>query len=227
MCVAVCGQTTLSAMAKKNVTNNSRSKKTESDAKCSSRLKIETEEERITRCTREAAIILAATQSTCCAACGKAQAQYHCKKCGVICYCSATCQHAHWSAHRRACAVIAIMFEGELTAAERCAYLRTPDATETLSLVETAKNLERQIERDRQVSGHSRWSADRACDWCSAIPVATSKKCAGCELVYYCDAECQRISWPMHREECRAARKIATLLRMRSECRCEYCIAQT
>ncbi|KAK6045255.1 MYND finger [Cooperia oncophora] len=36
---------------------------------------------------------------------------------------------------------------------------------------------------------------------------ADLKKCKGCQIFYYCSAECQKKDWPLHRNECSACKK--------------------
>lgn len=41
---------------------------------------------------------------------------------------------------------------------------------------------------------------DKLCNSCYNPDV--SKKCSGCDFVYYCDKECQRADWPDHKAQC-------------------------
>lgn len=34
-------------------------------------------------------------------------------------------------------------------------------------------------------------------------------KCSGCQYVYYCDRNCQRESWPIHKTECANLKRIS------------------
>ncbi len=35
------------------------------------------------------------------------------------------------------------------------------------------------------------------------------KKCTGCHYLYYCGRQCQRPSWPAHRDECAYLRAVS------------------
>lgn len=41
---------------------------------------------------------------------------------------------------------------------------------------------------------------DRVCATCAEVNA--TKKCAKCKAVQYCDRECQRIHWFVHKKEC-------------------------
>ena len=43
-------------------------------------------------------------------------------------------------------------------------------------------------------------SNDKACRVCDAVE--KTKKCSGCEKVYYCGRECQRADWKAHKSSC-------------------------
>lgn len=49
------------------------------------------------------------------------------------------------------------------------------------------------------------------CSWC-ARPSAALKKCAGCGQEKYCDAECQRLHWKTHREQCRKVKRVESAI---------------
>jgi len=40
------------------------------------------------------------------------------------------------------------------------------------------------------------------CSWCGN-PSAVLRKCGGCAKARYCDANCQKLSWPEHKTECK------------------------
>ena len=40
----------------------------------------------------------------------------------------------------------------------------------------------------------------KSCNMCQKI--GKMKRCAGCEIVYYCSSECQRAHWPVHKSDC-------------------------
>jgi xylose isomerase len=42
---------------------------------------------------------------------------------------------------------------------------------------------------------------EKACRVCEALE--KTKKCSGCEKVYYCGRECQRADWKAHKSSCR------------------------
>ncbi len=44
----------------------------------------------------------------------------------------------------------------------------------------------------------------KRCAWCEA-PDAHLRACAGCTGLSYCSKACQRLAWPAHKEQCRAA----------------------
>ncbi|XP_014487505.1 PREDICTED: histone-lysine N-methyltransferase ASHR1 isoform X4 [Dinoponera quadriceps] len=48
---------------------------------------------------------------------------------------------------------------------------------------------------------------DERCDYC--LQSGKLSKCSGCQYVYYCDHNCQRESWPIHKTECTNLKKIS------------------
>lgn len=44
------------------------------------------------------------------------------------------------------------------------------------------------------------------CDFCS-FQKPSLLRCGGCKRVYYCDKECQKMSWPSHKAQCKSTRK--------------------
>jgi tetratricopeptide (TPR) repeat protein len=40
------------------------------------------------------------------------------------------------------------------------------------------------------------------CGWCGKMDVHASKKCSKCQVVWYCNEECQLQAWPEHKKHC-------------------------
>ncbi len=40
------------------------------------------------------------------------------------------------------------------------------------------------------------------CGWCGKMDVHAAKKCGRCQVVWYCNEECQRQAWPEHKKHC-------------------------
>ncbi len=50
-------------------------------------------------------------------------------------------------------------------------------------------------------SGQSKIKIPKSCAGCCQV-FPKLKKCANCDIVYYCSPECQRVHWPQHKTQC-------------------------
>ena len=51
--------------------------------------------------------------------------------------------------------------------------------------------------------------ADAGCHSCKKLIAAgAEKQCGGCRSVYYCNADCQRTAWALHKGICKGLRKL-------------------
>ena len=138
----------------------------------------------------------------------------YCKGCNELCYCSKECQLAHWPDHRLACR------SKEAVAKGRAELDQVEADFKTKAVIDMVREMmgdwfipshHEEMLKFRQCGKCYRMEDEE--EWKVRIPAmlgqgAAGKEpkfagCGGCQSIFYCSKECQRLHWPDHRSACR------------------------
>ncbi|XP_029648290.1 MATH and LRR domain-containing protein PFE0570w-like isoform X2 [Octopus sinensis] len=126
-----------------------------------------------------------------CQNCGKVKTFiYQCSQCKAVSYCSKKCERMHKREHEKVCST------SQTTQNQRL----NPSFDEFTEPKVTSFN-----KHTKPTKMHINVSdeAESFCQTCYRTNVAL-RGCSKCKSVFYCSTKCQKIDWPMHRNNCKA-----------------------
>ena len=124
-----------------------------------------------------------------CANCGS-HATKRCGGCEQVRYCNQTCLMRHWPEHKLLCKDLKVV-GAEAKAAKVAAKVAAEEKAEAESVKASASNVRKGRKCEEEHGNCWTCGADNPTEMCGA-----------CSLAKYCDVECQRENWPIHKRHC-------------------------